>query len=79
MERTARFLETRVAEFGERPLIALGDERLTYREAAEASARLALGLLAAGVGKGSRVGLLQPNGPGWVVASSSSQSCPSRT
>jgi acyl-CoA synthetase (AMP-forming)/AMP-acid ligase II len=62
------FIRTRVERFGDRPLILLGDERITYAEAAERSARLARGLLASGVGKGTRVGLLMPNGPGWVVA-----------
>jgi len=54
--------------FGERPFIKLGDERITYAEAEARSARLARGLLATGVGKGTRVGVLFPNGPGWVVA-----------
>jgi acyl-CoA synthetase (AMP-forming)/AMP-acid ligase II len=62
------FLRTRVERFGERPLIVLGERRIGYREAAEESARLAKGLLASGHGKGSRIGLLMPNGPDWVVA-----------
>lgn len=62
------FLRTRVERFGERPLIALNDARITYGEAADQSARLARGLLAAGVTKGTRVGLLMPNGPDWIVA-----------
>jgi acyl-CoA synthetase (AMP-forming)/AMP-acid ligase II len=62
------FLETRVAEFGERPLIVLDDARISYAEAAERSEKVARGLLASGVGKGTRVGLLMPNGPDWVVA-----------
>ncbi len=59
----------RLAErFGGRELIVSDDERLTYAEAEARSARLARGLVAAGVGKGTRVGILMPNGPGWVVA-----------
>ena len=59
----------RLAErFGERELIVSDDERLGYAQAEERSARLARGLLAAGVAKGARVGILMPNGPGWVVA-----------
>jgi acyl-CoA synthetase (AMP-forming)/AMP-acid ligase II len=54
--------------WGDRTFVVLGDERLTYDEADARSARLAKGLLASGVGKGTRVGLLAPNGPGWVVA-----------
>jgi acyl-CoA synthetase (AMP-forming)/AMP-acid ligase II len=53
---------------GDRPLVVLGDERLSYAEADERSAALARSLLACGVGKGTRVGLLMPNGPDWVVA-----------
>ena len=62
------FIRTRCEQFGDHELILLGDERITYNEAAEQSARLAKGLLASGFGKGSRVGVLMPNGPGWVVA-----------
>lgn len=54
--------------FGPHPFVVLGDERLTYAEAEERSSRLARGLLASGVGKGTRVGLLAPNSPEWVVA-----------
>ncbi len=61
------FLRTRVERFGGRPLIVLGERRIRYGEAADESARLAKGLLATGHGKGSRVGLLMPNGPDWVV------------
>ena len=44
------------------------DERLTYGEADRRSAALAGALLGAGVAKGSRVGILYPNGVGWVVS-----------
>jgi acyl-CoA synthetase (AMP-forming)/AMP-acid ligase II len=43
------------------------DFRLTYGEADDRSLSLASQLLAAGIGKGSRVGVLFPNGPDWVV------------
>ena len=62
------FIRTRRESFGERPLILLNEQRIGYGEAAERSARLARGMLASGLGKGSRVGLLMPNGPDWVVA-----------
>jgi acyl-CoA synthetase (AMP-forming)/AMP-acid ligase II len=61
------FIRTRVERFGDRPLILLNERRVSYREAADESARLARGLLAAGHGKGSRVGLLMPNGPDWIA------------
>ena len=50
------------------PLIVLGERRLTYEEAERDSAVLARGLLATGVGKGTRVGIWMPNGPDWVLA-----------
>jgi acyl-CoA synthetase (AMP-forming)/AMP-acid ligase II len=55
-------------QFGERRLISLGERRIGYAEAAAESAQLARGLLARGVGKGTRVGLLFPNGPDWVIS-----------
>src|SRR6202167_5678727 len=42
-------------------------ERLTFGEADRQSAALAGALLREGVGKGSRVGILYPNGVDWVV------------
>jgi acyl-CoA synthetase (AMP-forming)/AMP-acid ligase II len=56
------------ARHGDHPLIVLGDRRLSYLEAERDSAILARGLLATGVGKGTRVGIWMPNGPDWVVA-----------
>jgi acyl-CoA synthetase (AMP-forming)/AMP-acid ligase II len=64
----SEFVRTRTDEFGDRPLILLGDQRIRYRDADERSALWARGLLASGVGKGTRVGLLMPNGPDWVTA-----------
>src|SRR5262245_40778394 len=62
------FLRTSREACGPRPLILLGDRRISYAEADELSARLARGLLASGLAKGARVGVLMPNGPDWVVA-----------
>ena len=53
--------------FGDETLAVLGGERLTYAEAGARSAALARGLLAAGAGKGTRVGLLAGNSPAWIV------------
>jgi acyl-CoA synthetase (AMP-forming)/AMP-acid ligase II len=54
---------------GEARLLAHADGRvLRYAEADARSRRIARGLLAGGVGKGTRVGVLLPNGPDWVVA-----------
>ncbi|MDB5430056.1 MAG: lcfB 1 [Caulobacter sp.] len=54
-------------QYGPRELAALGERRVTYSQAEEESALWARGLLALGVGKGSRVALLMPNGPDWIV------------
>lgn len=55
-------------EWGDRPLLVTPDERLTYREADERSSELARHLLAAGIGKHSRVAIVLANGSDWVVA-----------
>ena len=56
------------ARHGERELIVGDGRRLRYAEAEATSARMARALLAAGVGKGARVGICFPNGPEWVLA-----------
>ena len=53
---------------GNRILASDSRRSLTYRQAEEESRELALGLLAAGVGKGTRIGLLMANSPDWIVA-----------
>ena len=47
--------------------MVLDDNELTYSALDTRSARLARGLLATGVGKGSRVGVWMGNGPDWAV------------
>ncbi|MCW2511038.1 MAG: hypothetical protein JWR11_80 [Mycobacterium sp.] len=44
------------------------DERLSFAEADRQSRELADGLMAQGVGKGTRVGILFPNSAQWIVA-----------
>jgi acyl-CoA synthetase (AMP-forming)/AMP-acid ligase II len=53
---------------GPRELLVQGGERLRFADAEARSARLARALVAQGFGKGTRVGILLPNGPDWVVA-----------
>jgi acyl-CoA synthetase (AMP-forming)/AMP-acid ligase II len=53
--------------YGNREAVVNDDEVLSYREIEEQSAALARGLLARGVGKGMRIGLLLSNGPRFVV------------
>ena len=52
---------------GEHPLLVCDAERLSYAEADRRSAQVARGLIALGVGKGTHVGLLYPNGAAWIV------------
>jgi len=65
-------LAERAAEHGDRPLLVVDDDVLTYADADRRSAELARALLAAGLGGGSRVALLHPNGAefviGWLAA-----------
>jgi len=61
------FLAQVTKRFGANPLILLGERRISYAEAERASARIARGLLARGFGKGSRIAVLAPNGPDWLV------------
>ena len=63
-----QMIRAAVDAHGHRELGVLGDQRMTYANADAASAALAKGLLAIGVGKGTRVGLLAPNGPDWIAA-----------
>jgi acyl-CoA synthetase (AMP-forming)/AMP-acid ligase II len=51
----------------DREAVVTPDDRLTYRELDERSRLLATGLVRAGVGKGSRVGILFPNSATWVI------------
>jgi len=60
--------ELRRHAHSEHPLLICDSERLTYAEADRRSAALARGLLAAGAGRGTHVGLLYPNGGAFVVA-----------
>ena len=53
---------------GDRILASNSSRSLTYQQAEQESRALALGLLAAGIGKGTRVGLLMGNSPDWIVA-----------
>ena len=60
-------MRAKAALHPERVLIQRGDEALGYGEADAHSRRLARAFLACGVGKGTRVGILLPNSPDWVI------------
>lgn len=53
---------------GDAALLVCDDERLSYTDATRASSALARRLVALGVGKGTHVGLLYPNGSQFVIA-----------
>jgi acyl-CoA synthetase (AMP-forming)/AMP-acid ligase II len=55
-------------EFGDDDFIVLKDRRISFRQAEVASRHLAKQLLAAGAGKGTRLGIHLPTGPEWAVA-----------
>jgi acyl-CoA synthetase (AMP-forming)/AMP-acid ligase II len=63
-----RFLADAAARHGERRAVHFAGCDLSYRELARESRALARGLVAAGVGKGTRVALLLANRPEWVAA-----------
>lgn len=61
-------LRARAASHGASELLVCDDDSLTYADAEQRSAALARGLIAAGVGPGTHVGILHPNGSEFVVA-----------
>ncbi|MCV7279878.1 acyl--CoA ligase [Mycolicibacterium flavescens] len=61
-------LRARAQARGDHPLLICDADRLSYAEAERRSALLAGELIGRGAGKGSHVGVLYPNGPGFVVA-----------
>jgi len=56
-----------VAARGDHDALILAHETLTYRELDRRSARMARALLAGGAGKGTRIGLLVPDGALWLT------------
>lgn len=65
---TPAFIRSLQERFATLDLIVYEGQRLTYGEAAAQSALLARGMLASGISKGSRIGLLMPNSPDFVIA-----------
>ena len=59
-------LRRAVERFGDLDLLVTTDERVTFAEIDRRSRLLARHLVAAGVGKGTRVAILLPLGPAWV-------------
>lgn len=61
-------LDDAVAQFATRPFLNFFGRRSTYEEMAEEVARVAAGFQATGVGKGTKVALLLPNSPYFIIA-----------
>src|SRR5436309_596141 len=61
-------LRTAAARFGNHTYLVADGERLSYAEADARSAALAKGLLAEGIVKGARVGILMPNSVDFAIA-----------
>lgn len=59
-------LAARADDHPDKPMVVDLDSTLTYGELEIGSRELAAGLVAAGIGKGARIGLLAPNGVDWV-------------
>lgn len=64
----ANMLHHCVQEYGDLLCVIHGEERLTFKDVEARSAELALGLLNEGAGKGTRIGLLMPDGADWIVS-----------
>lgn len=57
-----------VRRWSDREFVVTAQERLRYGELDRRSRHLAARLVAAGVGKGTKVAVLFPNGPAWVLS-----------
>jgi acyl-CoA synthetase (AMP-forming)/AMP-acid ligase II len=61
-------LRDRARSRGGHPLLICDDDRISYAAAERLSSSVARGLLALGARRGTRVGVLHPNGPDFVVS-----------
>lgn len=64
----ANVIADAVKRYGGREFMVDGERRLTFAQAERESAILAKGLLALGIGKGTRVAIALPDGADWVLA-----------
>ncbi|UXA20067.1 class I adenylate-forming enzyme family protein [Mycobacterium sp. SMC-4] len=55
------------ARYGDRPFLVADGQVISYADLDRRSARLALNLLAKGIGKGDHVGILLPNSVDWAI------------
>lgn len=56
------------ARFGDKPFLVADGQELSYIELDRRSSRLAMALLAEGIGKGDHIGILMPNSIEWALA-----------
>lgn len=66
-ETLPQILRTQTRTRGAHPLLICDSERISYADAEQRSAQLALELIELGAGRGTHVGLLYPNGAAFVV------------
>ncbi|HEX2403039.1 MAG TPA: class I adenylate-forming enzyme family protein [Mycobacterium sp.] len=59
-------VRTRAQQHGDKPMVIDTDSRISYAELDDSTCTLAAAFLEAGVGKGTRVGLIMPNRVQWV-------------
>lgn len=62
-----QLIRMRATEYGAKPAVIDPVNRIGYTELDATTRHLGAGLIAAGISKGTRVGLLAPNGVGWVT------------
>jgi acyl-CoA synthetase (AMP-forming)/AMP-acid ligase II len=63
-----RLLLAQAAAYPDTDLIVTPTERMTYEQAERRSREVAKRMLATGIGKNTRVGVLFPNAPEWIVS-----------
>ena len=61
------FIKDVAAAYGDSIAIRLDDDSLSFKQLEEQSSKLARGLIARGIGKGSRVGFIMGNGPNFLL------------
>ncbi|NTY59313.1 class I adenylate-forming enzyme family protein [Mycolicibacterium sphagni] len=59
-------IRAQASRFGDKPVVIDPAHQMSYRELDTVTSALADGLVSAGIGKGSRVGLIMPNSVRWV-------------
>ena len=61
-----QLLRIRAEQYGDKPMVIDTESRLSYAQLDETTRAMAAGFVDAGVGKGTRVGLIMPNRVQWV-------------